>query len=138
MIPPEIKDEVIRRAGGRCEYCRSLRKYSPQPFTIDHIIPVSKLGKSDSDNLALACGGCNGHKYSKVEALDPVSGKMANLYNPRKDFWHDHFRWNQRFTYIIGITDKGRATVDALKLNRKELVNLREITKLTGEHPPEK
>lgn len=137
-IPEAVKQAVEERAGGRCEYCQALRKYSPQPFIIEHIIPRVKDGADSPDNLALSCGGCNGHKYQKVEALDPVTGQLAPLYHPRKDIWVAHFEWDADYLQIIGITPTGRATVRALHLNREELVNLRAIVKLTGEHPPPK
>jgi hypothetical protein len=38
--------------------------------------------------------------------------------------WPDHFTWSENDTLIIGLTATGRATVDALRLNRKELINL--------------
>ena len=37
-----LRDSVAQRAGGRCEYCRSPAKYSPQPFSLDHILPRGK------------------------------------------------------------------------------------------------
>jgi hypothetical protein len=36
---------------------------------------------------------------------------------------------------IIGRTATGRATVEALHLNRPELVNLRRVLRAAGEHP---
>ena len=111
-------------------------KYSPQPFTIDHIIPLALGGETQIENLALACGGCNGYKYIKTEAIDPVSLNIVPLFHLRNNKWSDHFEWNPKYTHVIGITSIGRATVATLKLNRAELINLREITQLTGEHPP--
>ncbi|MGB1241351.1 MAG: HNH endonuclease [Chitinophagales bacterium] len=135
-IPVETKGKVVERAKGRCEYCKCLRKYSPQPFNIEHIIPIAQGGTSDLDNLALSCGGCNGHKYTKIAALDPVSLQIVSLFHPRKNIWKDHFIWDVSFTKVIGITAIGRATINALHLNRQELINLRKLTKLTGEQPP--
>ena len=37
---------------------------------------------------------------------------------------------------MIGITPCGRATVDALQLNRESVVNFRRILVAMGEHPP--
>lgn len=37
---------------------------------------------------------------------------------------------------IIGLTPTGRATVEALRLNRPEVVNLRRLLFAHGEHPP--
>ena len=137
-ISESLRQAVEERAGGRCEYCKSLRKYSPQPFTIEHIIPLAKGGSNDMDNLAFSCGGCNGHKYQKTEALDPITGEISPLFNPRKDSWGTHFEWDANYLLIIGITPIGRATARTLQLNRQELANLREIVMLTGEHPPPK
>ena len=135
-IKEGVKSAVEERAGGRCEYCKSMQRFSPQPFIIEHITPLSKGGSDEPDNLALSCGGCNGHKYQKTEAVDPITGNMEPLFTPRNDDWSAHFEWDADYLRIIGLTPTGRATVNALHLNRKELINLREVFLLTGEHPP--
>ena len=123
-VTAQQKRATIKRANGCCEYCLSQARFAIQPFSVEHIVPLSKGGESTSKNLALACQGCNNHKYSKTEASDPISKKMVSLYNPRAHKWHSHFSWNDDFTLIIGITPTGRATVEALKLNRENIVNL--------------
>lgn len=135
-IPVPIQVAVTERAKERCEYCHCPMAYSAQPFVFEHIIPVSREGASDLNNLALACGGCNGHKYNKVEASDPVSLKIVPLFNPRQHQWSDHFAWDDEFTGMIGLTATGRATVDALKMNRPGVVNIRTVLVLAGKHPP--
>ena len=130
------KKAVIRRANNCCEYCRSQARFATQPFSVEHIIPVSKSGKNTLENLALACQGCNNYKYNKTEALDVVSAKLAPLFHPRQHIWHHHFGWDEDFSLIIGLTATGRATVEALKLNRKTLINLRQILYKVDEHPP--
>lgn len=130
------KTEIFERAGGCCEYCRSQERFATQAFSAEHIMPRSRGGTTASDNLALACQGCNNHKYNKVQATDPTSGEPILLFHPRGNRWCDHFRWNEDFTLIIGITPTGRATVEALKLNRVGLVNLRRVLFEIGEHPP--
>ncbi len=59
-----------------------------------------------------------------------------SLYHPRKDRWREHFSWNGDFTRIIGLTPTGRATVDALRMNREGVVNLRGLLLAMKEHPP--
>ena len=76
-----------------------------------HIKPQSKGGETNLDNLALACQGCNNHKYNKTEAYDNLTNKITSLYNPRQQNWHEHFNWNEDFTLIIGLTATGRATI---------------------------
>lgn len=136
-ISRQLREKIVKRAHGRCQYCMSLMKYSPQPFVIEHVVPLAMKGKTTFDNLALACGGCNGHKYSKTKGIDPVSGESAPLFHPINDFWATHFVWDSEHLNVIGVTPTGRATVNTLHLNRSELIHLRTITKMTGEHPPE-
>jgi 5-methylcytosine-specific restriction endonuclease McrA len=130
------KEAIARRAGGCCEYCRSQARFSPDPFSIEHIIPRSKGGTDEDDNLALACQGCNNRKYTHIEAHDPVSGNLVSLYHPRHQRWTDHFGWNEDFTLAIGLTPTGRATVERLQLNREGVVNLRRVLRTIGQHPP--
>ena len=46
------------------------------------------------------------------------------------------FTWSADYTMILGLTPTGRATVEALQLNRPEVVNLRRLLFAHGEHPP--
>jgi hypothetical protein len=136
-IAAEQRQAVTERARGCCEYCRSQARFSTQPFSVEHIIPRSREGKDTLDNLALACQGYNNHKYTRVEGVDPITGKAVPLYHPRHQKWRDHFTWNESFTLIIGLTPTGRATVEALHLNRVGLINFRRVLYAAGEHPPE-
>ncbi len=111
--------------------------YAPEVFSIDHVIPQSRGGESTLDNLALSCQACNNHKYTRVTWVDPVSGEMAPLYNPRQQIWKDHFTWSKDFTLIVGRTPTGWATIEALDMNRQSVVNLRRVLHNVGEHPPD-
>jgi 5-methylcytosine-specific restriction endonuclease McrA len=135
-ITPQIKQQVRLRAKNCCEYCFSQEKFATHSFSVEHIKPLSKGGNNNPDNLALSCQGCNNHKYNKTEGKDPVSGAIISLYDPRQQNWQEHFSWNQDYTLIIGLTPRGRATVEVLRLNREGLVNLRRILYAMGEHPP--
>lgn len=128
--------QVRSRARSRCEYCRSQERFATQSFSVEHIIPTQAGGDGEPENLALACQGCNNHKYIKTHALDPVTGELVRLFHPRQQAWLDHFIWSYDFTWIIGLTPTGRATVEALRLNREGLVNLRRALFAVGEHPP--
>jgi len=80
--------------------------------------------------------GCNDRKYTAVEGGDPISGEMVKLFDPRRDRWDDHFMWAGSYSQVVGRSSTGRATVAKLKLNRPELVKLRRILLIAGEHPP--
>lgn len=130
------RKRVFSRAKGICEYCQSLEKYSNATFEVEHISPFSKGGKTVLTNLALACSGCNKYKGNRISAIDLQTGETVLLYNPRKDVWREHFAWSEDFMEIKGLTPKGRATINALKLNRRNLLSLRRIVRLVGEHTP--
>ena len=130
------RKEVEKRAKNLCEYCLCRQDHSPQPFSVEHIFPKSKNGSDELANLAIACQACNNFKYTKTEAVDPLSRQKVPLYNPRKDNWTEHFTWNNDFTEIVGVSPTGRATIKTLKLNRESVQNLRRSLYLVGKHPP--
>lgn len=136
-VTQQIRQSVGDRAKGYCEYCLSQAQFSPQSFSIEHIYPRSLGGSTELANLALACAGCNGHKYNKTQALDPTTNTIADIYHPRKHNWAEHFAWNEEYTLILGLTPIGRATVETLQLNRVTLQNLRAVLFSVGKHPPE-
>lgn len=109
-----------------------------QPFSAEHIEPRSKRGETRFDNLAWACQGCNNHKYNRSWGRDPLTGAKVVLFHRRRHEWSEHFAWNEDCTLILGQTSIGRATVEALHLNRSGLINLRRILFLVQEHPPKK
>lgn len=71
MVSQKIRQLVFTRADHLCEYCCSPMSHSLDPFNVEHIVPLSKNGTNELDNLACSCGGCNGHKHNKMETLDP-------------------------------------------------------------------
>ena len=105
-------------------------------FSIEHIVPRSKGGSNVEENLAFSCQGCNGHKHTATQAIDPINGDRTPLYNPRIHEWHEHFTWDRNFSVILGKTAIGRATVERLRLNRLGVVNLRQVLRQLDRHPP--
>lgn len=49
-----------RVAGGRCYYCGA--STPPQELTMDHIVPISRGGKSTRANVVACCKTCNNAK----------------------------------------------------------------------------
>jgi hypothetical protein len=135
-IPRPLRELVRQRAGGRCEYCQTSEWLSGLPCEIDHIIPRAHDGSTTADNLCLACPSCNGHKQARTHAPDPESGSEVPLFHPRRQQWTDHLAWNEEGTRIVGLTDCGRATIEALKVNNPLIVAARAIWVSIGLHPP--
>ena len=136
-ISPKKKNTVRNRADCCCEYCKIPDSHRSGSFNIDHIIPIVLDGSSELENLAYSCRGCNECKADKTIGTDPATGQQISLFNPRKDNWNDHFKWDEEALRIIGITLKGELTIQALNMNREGLINLRQLLKNAGLHPPE-
>jgi hypothetical protein len=135
-IPTSLRRIVQARSKGYCEYCYSPEAYATEGFVVEHVYPRVAGGLSTLDNLAWSCIGCNSHKHAKTTAIDPQTQQSVALFNPRTQLWQDHFRWDDYPTQIIGTTPCGRATVEALYLNRQGVVNLRSLLVLAKKHPP--
>src|SRR5438105_10785235 len=101
-VPRRLREQVAKQAGYCCGYCRTPERISGCRLNIEHIIPEARGGKTIERNLWLACYACNEFKGSRVQALDPVSGKRFRLWNPRRQKWSDHFTWTDDGTEIIG------------------------------------
>lgn len=136
-ISAQLRELVRQRAAYRCEYCRSSEWLAGQRNHIDHIAPGSRGGETSADNLCLACAGCNGSKLDRTEAIDPATGRIEPLFNPRQQRWQEHFAWSEEGTQIVGITSCGRATVEALRFNRPLAVSARAVWVSIGRHPPQ-
>ncbi len=135
-IPKALRRRVAEQAGYRCGYCLTSEAITGQPMEMDHIFPTSLGGPTIEENLWLACGLCNEHKGNRVTAEDPQTGQVVRLFNPRLDAWEEHFEWIEGGLRIAGRTAIGRATVNALHLNRKPLVTARRGWIAVGWHPP--
>ena len=91
----QLRQTVRERAGYRCEYCCLPQDAEPFfAYHIEHIVARQHSGGDDSGNLALACYHCNAHKGPNLSGLDPESGALVRLFNPRQDRWDEHFERN--------------------------------------------
>jgi hypothetical protein len=113
-----LRDLVWRRADARCEYCRLPQALDDFRFEIDHIIASKHGGPTSADNLALSCFFCNSRKGPNIAGIDPTTGAILPLFNPRQDQWAEHFEY--RGAHILGRTPTGRATVIVLCMNDRQ------------------
>jgi HNH endonuclease len=60
-VPDGIRATVLVRDGGRCRKCRRAIN-----LEMDHIVPVSKGGKTEEANLQTLCRRCNRAKSKKL------------------------------------------------------------------------
>ena len=123
-ISAALRREARERARERCEYCLLAESQAFFPHEPDHLIALKHGGKTVSANLALACFDCNRFKGSDIASLDPISGELVALFNPRTQGWSEHLRLNG--PEIIPITAVGRATEAMLRLNLPQRVEARQ------------
>lgn len=136
-ISRAVRTRIRAEAGNRCGYCLSPQQYVLGQLEIEHIIPKAAGGTDDEENLWLACRLCNNYKATQTRATDPLAGRRAALFNPRRQRWSRHFAWSDDGSRIIGRTASGRATVVALQLNNVIAVLVRRQWVSVGWHPPQ-
>jgi hypothetical protein len=105
-------------------------------FHIDHIVPRQAGGLTEASNLALACVTCSLRKAAKSQGRDPLTGLSAQLFDPRRQTWLEHFTLNDEFLFE-GLTSTGRATIETLGMNRATIVSIRKELNFLGLFPPE-
>lgn len=81
---PFSKKNVMVRDNFICQYCGSLKQ-----LTIDHVIPVSRGGKSTFENCVTACKNCNHkksdklpselHMYLKKQPISPTIAEFTRI-----------------------------------------------------------
>jgi HNH endonuclease len=135
-ISDALRRQVIADANYFCEYCKSPSRLTGMPLVMEHFLPRSLGGTDNRINLAAACYRCNEFKGAKTGAIDPKTGNVTGLFNPRVHDWLIHFAWGNGGTHIIGLTEIGRATIIALRLNNDDVVDARSIWIEFGWHPP--
>ena len=62
-IPRHIMLRVVRRDNNQCQVCGKILRDNEIEF--DHIIPISKGGTSEEDNIRVTCLDCNRNKSSR-------------------------------------------------------------------------
>lgn len=65
VVTDSLRYDVLKRDGFRCRVCGATASDGVK-LEVDHIIPVSKGGKSTMDNLQTLCERCNRGKRDKI------------------------------------------------------------------------
>jgi hypothetical protein len=129
-MDPALRQLVWDRANSRCEYCHLSEAHSFYPFQVDHILAEKHGGLTVADNLALSCYYCNTYKGPCIAGWDAMKADAVRLFNPRRDDWNDHFRWDGPF--LLGRSEIGRATIHVLQINHPDAVEVRRLLVESG------
>ena len=92
-ISKSLRFDVFQRDSHTCQYCG--RKSPEATLVIDHLIPVSKGGTDDFENLVTSCEDCNSGKsdklietftggFSKEEWRQQIQKKRAEVLDRRR------------------------------------------------------
>jgi len=89
------RENIFKRDEFKCGYCSS-----PKNLTLDHIIPKSKGGKNNWENLITCCFSCNAKKGDKtleqsglklqVKPFRPSAFYFMCTSNKHKDKWQPY------------------------------------------------
>lgn len=77
LLTVGIWEDIKKSFGNECARCHRLE--SEILLTIDHIIPVSKGGTNERDNLQPLCQSCNSKKFLKIIRFVPRSNLAIHL-----------------------------------------------------------
>jgi 5-methylcytosine-specific restriction endonuclease McrA len=86
----DIRRRLAAQADYRCGYCLTSERLTGIRLTLDHIIPIAAGGRTEENNLWVACRSCNEFKGVQTHAQDPDSNKRVSLFNHRFQQWHEH------------------------------------------------
>jgi len=65
-IPKTVREMVYENGHGICAICG--KPVDINDFTIDHIVPISRGGSNNPDNLQIACEDCNKLKSNRMNS----------------------------------------------------------------------
>ena len=93
---------VFLRDEYTCQYCGT--ELQPKECTIDHVVPVSKGGKTTWHNVVTACHDCNHSKANKSEPKPKILPEQPTYWilanNRKKKDWNfPHPSW---INYVDG------------------------------------
>jgi hypothetical protein len=134
-IPVDLQRQLREQFNNSCAYCHTLEALTATTFEFEHIQPLSLNGVTNFENLCLACPSCNRFKGIRQRSRDPLTQEEVNLFHPLQQQWHEHFKWSNDATKLLGRSPTGRATVEALKINRLAVIKLRQLWITLGVHP---
>jgi len=131
----DLRGRVIERAKKRCEYCQLPDDDGWAIHEVDHVIARKHGGKTILSNLAYACIPCNRHKGTDISSIEPQTGQVIQLFNPRTQRWGTHFQLHPDGT-ITSRTAVGRVTALLLHFNDPIRMQIRADSIATGKLNP--
>ena len=142
----EERKEILRYSNGRCAHCgKELSAYS-YDYSVEHIIPISRGGTNDRENLIALCFDCNQdksnnvvnpadyYKYADKEFLEKVIEKYK-LYQ-QKTCWLERgvFTKEDAFEIKVRLSQKSKLELPVGVLRKSTLEDLDDVYKFTQDY----
>ncbi len=101
------RKNIYFRDRERCQYCG--RRFAPRDLNLDHVVPLSRGGKSTWENVVCCCVACNHRKGNRLAH----EAHMTLVRRPAKP------RWNPLMRLILsgGAHESWRSFLDAAYWN---------------------
>ena len=128
-----LRQLVITRANGLCEYCLIHEDDTYFGCQVDHIISEKHGGPTEAGNLAYACSFCNRNKGSDIGSIVRGTAQFCRFFSPRIDRWADHFTLSG--VRIVTLTDIGEVTASILDFNNVDRLMERQELQAIGRYP---
>ena len=84
------RGNIYLRDQNRCQYCG--KKFSSSELSLDHVVPISRGGKSTWENVVCACLPCNVRKGNKLLSESGIQLRRV----PVRPKWHPLHRLQGR------------------------------------------
>lgn len=101
--PKFTKLNLLYRDEFKCQYCNNI--FDHKNLTMDHVIPKSRGGLKNFENIVLSCAKCNEKKADKYikPAKEPLIPTYYELMNKRKKHpitfahpqWQKYLNWDE-------------------------------------------
>jgi len=76
------RKNIFFRDKNRCQYCGG--RFATSDLNLDHVVPLSRGGKSTWENVVCCCVRCNSRKGGML----PVEARMQLIKAPLRPRWH--------------------------------------------------
>lgn len=100
------RQNVLCRDRWRCQYCGARKTTSE--LTFDHVVPRSKGGKTEWENIVMACRECNHRKADKT----PRQAGLKLRKRPERPTWLPNFNMSLNQIQNVPVEWKDYWTVE--------------------------
>ena len=126
-ISKVLRDRILERDNYTCQYCGKSRWKDEIKLEVDHIIPISKGGTDNINNLTTSCRKCNRQKMNKILKVDEKTSNNKVDEKTSLGCQKDKYKLTKRQVQV----DEKTSSTDFKPLQNKSLLNRKETNKET-------